>query len=90
MISTDEGMQIDERDEQSENAHLPIRETLEPQANVTVETVSHEEKQNSQRISTDEGMQIDERDEQSENANPPTLKTVQSLSNTTLETCSLR
>jgi hypothetical protein len=39
MISTEEGIQIDESDEQSRNADLSIRESLESVSNVTIERV---------------------------------------------------
>jgi hypothetical protein len=41
MTVTDEGIQIDESDEQDSNADSPIRETLDSFSNRTVETVSH-------------------------------------------------
>jgi hypothetical protein len=68
MISTDEGIQIDESDEQPPNTHLSIRESLESGSNITFERVAHPEKQCSQMISTEEGIQIDESDEQYRNA----------------------
>jgi hypothetical protein len=40
-VSTDEGMQIDESDEQEENADSPIDESLESDSNLTVERDSH-------------------------------------------------
>jgi hypothetical protein len=40
-LSTDEGMQIDESDEQNQNADLSMNESLEPDSNVTVERDSH-------------------------------------------------
>jgi hypothetical protein len=39
--STDDGRQIDESDEQSENADDFIRESLEPVSNITLESASH-------------------------------------------------
>jgi hypothetical protein len=68
MISTDEGIQIDESDEQFLNADLSIRESLEFDSKLTFERLQHTVKQESQMISTDEGIQIDESDEQSQNA----------------------
>jgi hypothetical protein len=41
MISTDEGIQIDESDEQDSNADCSIRETLDSRSNDTIETVLH-------------------------------------------------
>jgi hypothetical protein len=38
MTSTNDGMQIDESDEHFENAADSIRESLEPDSNVTLET----------------------------------------------------
>jgi hypothetical protein len=60
MISTDDGMQIDESDEQPENAPPARRETLDSPSNVIVERVEHRKKHCSAMISTDDGMQIDE------------------------------
>jgi hypothetical protein len=65
MISTDEGIQADESDEQYQNAHFSIRESLESFSNLTVERVLHSEKQYSPMISTDEGIQIDTSDKHS-------------------------
>jgi hypothetical protein len=62
-ILTDEGMQIDESDEQSANADFSIRKSLEPIANVTVERPTQSRKQFSLSTSTDEGMHSDESDE---------------------------
>jgi hypothetical protein len=39
IISTDEGIQMDESDEQYWNADFPIRESLESDSNVTIERV---------------------------------------------------
>jgi hypothetical protein len=41
MISTDEGMKMDESEKQDSNALSPIRETRQPSSNRTVETVLH-------------------------------------------------
>jgi hypothetical protein len=86
MISTDEGIQIDESEEQARNAYCPIRESLELDSNVTFERVRHPEKQDSQMISTDEGIQIDESDEHSRNANSPIRVSREDDSNRTIET----
>jgi hypothetical protein len=61
-------MQIDESDEHDENAESPIRETLQPDSNVTLESLSQSAKHHCQSCSTDDGMQIDESDEHDENA----------------------
>jgi hypothetical protein len=50
MISIDEGMQIDSRDEQDENAHAPSAETRQPFSNTTVEMVSQRQKHFSEMI----------------------------------------
>jgi HPt (histidine-containing phosphotransfer) domain-containing protein len=63
-ISAEEGMKIDESDEQSRNAQSAIDEGREPDSNVTVERDLHSEKQYLPSISTEEGMKIDESDEQ--------------------------
>jgi hypothetical protein len=41
MISTDDGMQIDESDEQTANAKPSRRETLDSRSNVIVERFEH-------------------------------------------------
>jgi hypothetical protein len=64
MISTDEGIQIDESDEQHQNAHSSIRESLDPLSKHTFDRVTQQLKHSWQMISTDEGIQIDESDEQ--------------------------
>jgi hypothetical protein len=61
-------MQIDESDEQSQNADLPIDKSLELDSNVIVERDQHLEKHDSPIFATEEGMQIDESDEQEQNA----------------------
>jgi hypothetical protein len=64
-------MQIDESDEKDENADSSIRESLQPDSNVTLASAVHSLKQNSQSSSTDDGMQIDESDEQDDNNDNP-------------------
>jgi hypothetical protein len=59
MNSTDEGMQIDFRDEQASNADSPSLDIRERLSNVTVERSSHIEKQKFEITSIDDGMQID-------------------------------
>jgi hypothetical protein len=83
--STDDGMQIDESDEQDEKADFSIRESLQPDSNVTLESTVHSMKQPAQRSSTDDGMQIDESDEQDENAHFSIRESLQPDSNVTLE-----
>jgi hypothetical protein len=65
MISGDEGIQMDESDEQYPNADSSIRESLDSLSKITFDKARHSEKQKSQMISTDEGIQMDESDEQS-------------------------
>jgi hypothetical protein len=55
---TEEGIQIDESDEQSENARPSIHESLESDSNLTVERDLHSLKQDSQIFSTEEGIQM--------------------------------
>jgi hypothetical protein len=85
MISTEEGMQIDESDEQYRNTDCSIRESLESGSKVTFERLSHRRKQFSQMISTEEGMQIDESDEQARNADFSIRESLESDSNLTFE-----
>jgi hypothetical protein len=63
-------MQIDESDEQDPNADDSIRETGQPDSNVTLQSGPHSLKHLSHSISTDEGIQINESDEQDSNAHP--------------------
>jgi hypothetical protein len=86
---TEEGMQIDESDEQESNANAPIDESLESDSNVNVERDSHSQKHCLPIVSTDEGMQIDESDEQEENTDSPIDETFEPLSKTTSEMLSL-
>jgi hypothetical protein len=85
MTSIDEGMQIDESNEQRQNADLSICESLEFDSNLTHESSSHGEKQFSPMSSTDEGMQIDESDEQHEKADFSTCESLDFDSNITQE-----
>jgi hypothetical protein len=50
-------MQIDESDEHDENASFSMRESLEPDSNVTLASALHSEKQPLQSCSTDDGIQ---------------------------------
>jgi hypothetical protein len=72
--STDDGMQIDESDEQFENASRPIRDNAEPDSNVTEPRLLQSQKQLSPSSATDEGIQISESDEQTQNAFIPIHK----------------
>jgi hypothetical protein len=56
---TDDGMQIDERDEHHKNAFDSIRETLEPDSNVTIERDPQLQKHSLPIRSTNAGMQTD-------------------------------
>jgi hypothetical protein len=78
-------MQIDESDEQVKNARGSIRESLQPDSNVTLQSAVHRLKHDSQSCSTDDGMQIDESDEQDENADCSIRESLQSDSNVTLQ-----
>jgi hypothetical protein len=60
IFSTEEGMQIDESDEQLSKALHSIHESLEPDSNVIVERDRHSLKQWLQIFLTEEGIQIDE------------------------------
>jgi hypothetical protein len=85
MISTDEGMQIDESDEQHASADSPIRESLDSFSKLTFNKATHTMKQFLQMISTDEGIQIDKSDEQPPNADSPIRESLDSLSKLTIE-----
>jgi hypothetical protein len=56
---TDDGIQIDFNDEQSENARSSIRDSFDRDSNAKFSSRKHRKKQDSQRISTDEGKAID-------------------------------
>jgi hypothetical protein len=58
-------MQIDESEEQPENAEFSIRESVEPDSNVTEPKLGFRAKQPLPRVVTDEGMEIAQKDEQS-------------------------
>jgi hypothetical protein len=64
VVSSEEGHQIDESDEHSENANRPTHESVEPDSNVTVERDGHRAKDSLPRVLTEEGRQIDKSDEQ--------------------------
>jgi hypothetical protein len=83
MISTDEGIQIDESDEQHQNADCSIRESLDSLSNCTFDKVPHVEKPCSQMILRDDGIQMDESDEQSSNADFSICESLDSLSKLT-------
>jgi hypothetical protein len=63
-IRREEGIQIDESDEQRSNADSSRDKSLEFDSNVSVERERHLLKQFWQSFSTEEGIQIDESDEQ--------------------------
>jgi hypothetical protein len=67
-ISTEDGRQIDDSNEQHRNADGPIRDTFEGDAKVTSASVVQPEKHWSESISTKAGMRIDESDAQFSNA----------------------
>jgi hypothetical protein len=56
-------MEIDERDEHSPNTFSSTHESLEPDANMTVEREEHPTKHSLQSRSTDAGRKIDKSDE---------------------------
>jgi hypothetical protein len=85
MVLSEEGMQIDESDEQTKNGAPSTNESREPDSNVTVERDLHPEKQYWPSLSTEEGMQIDESDEQLQNADSSIEESRESDSNVTLE-----
>jgi hypothetical protein len=84
-ISTEEGMKIDENNEQPENADSAIDESWEIDSNVTVERDLHPDKHDLPSISTEEGMKIDESDEQSWNADSAIDESWESDSKITFE-----
>jgi hypothetical protein len=85
MISTDEGIQIDESDEQYPNADCSIRESLDSLSKLTFDKVRQFQKLPPQMISTDEGIQIDESDEQCANAHFSIRESLDSFSKLTFD-----
>jgi hypothetical protein len=59
IVVTDEGKQIDRRDEHDANADSSTIESREPASNATCTSFVHRRKQSSRMISIDAGMQID-------------------------------
>jgi hypothetical protein len=78
-------MEIAESNEQNENAHHPIRESVEPASKVTHESTLQAERHCSPSISTDAGMEIDKRDEQEKNAQDSIRESFEPGSNLTVE-----
>jgi hypothetical protein len=56
-ICIEEGMQIDESDEQSRNAQMSIDRSFGCASNATFDRIQHPEKRRAQRFAMDEGMQ---------------------------------
>jgi hypothetical protein len=77
IVLTEEGIEIDRRDEQLLNAESPKTETLEPGSNVKSERSLQSRKHIVEIVSTDEGIQIDRSEEQSLNADSPRIGTLQ-------------
>jgi hypothetical protein len=63
--STEEGMQIDESDEQFPNAYSPIETSFERHSNMTEAREEQWWKQCTPMLSTEEGMQMAESDKHS-------------------------
>jgi hypothetical protein len=81
IAETAAGRQIDLSDEHSENTHLWISRSFEPDSNVTDESLSKPPKHFSQRTSTDAGTQIDSSEEQLENVHSSIFRRVDPGSN---------
>jgi hypothetical protein len=82
-LLVDDGMQIDERNEQEENAERPSNDNLHPDSNATVESFAHPEKHFAPMFSTEQGMRIDGSDTRHENATSPNSESLDSDSNVT-------
>jgi hypothetical protein len=80
---TDEGMQSRKSDVHPEKTEIPIRDSRDPDSNVTIERHSHPAKQKSSSNSTDAGMQIDEIDKHPQNAHSARREIRDGESNTT-------
>jgi hypothetical protein len=83
-VSTDEGIQIDESDEQPANDDSPMHQSREGLSKITVERDRHSEKQLWQRLSTANGMQSDRSAEHLENTKSLIDETSDPVSKTTL------
>jgi hypothetical protein len=59
IVRTDEGIQIDSRDEQKVNAPAPRSEIMQPDSNVTRKSSWQSQKLPLGIVLTDEGIQID-------------------------------
>jgi hypothetical protein len=85
ILSTEEGIQIDESDEHFENAQRLMHERVEPDSNVSVERKRQPSKQKSPICLSAEGIEIAESDEESENAASSMHKSFEPHSNPTDE-----
>jgi hypothetical protein len=74
MISTEEEIQNDESDEQSENVEPSRRESFEPGSNVTLDRHTQSEKHVDPSVAREDGTESDESDEQQENAEASILE----------------
>jgi hypothetical protein len=83
MISTDEGIQIDSSDEQTQKAETPRIEIFEPPSIVNFRRLSHFSKHPSEMISTDDGIQIDSSDKHRRKAYFPRTESREPDSNLT-------
>jgi hypothetical protein len=89
-VSTDLGMQISERPRQYAKAYSSIRESLVPDAKVTVESWPQSAKQFRFKILTEAGMQMDERAENLAKKWSSMPESIESDSNATKESVSAR
>jgi hypothetical protein len=85
ILSIEDGMQMDESDEQETHAEVPMDGRLEPNSNVSTTRDSHRSKQASRTFSTDEGTQNEERDEQPEKAERSIHESLEPDSKVTVE-----
>jgi hypothetical protein len=86
-FSTEDGMQMDEREEQPSKTDQPRAESLESGAKVTVERERHCLKALGRISSTEEGMQMDESDEHSSKTDQPRVESLEPASKVTVATC---
>jgi hypothetical protein len=77
---------MDKSDVHAENAESPIRDSFEPDSNITIESVQQPEKHFKPTTSTEAGMTMDESDRHSKKAKSPIRDTFEPDSNVTLET----
>jgi hypothetical protein len=79
------GIEMVESIGQYRNAKFPIRESLEPDSNLTIESLAHRAKHPAQITSTLDGIETDESNEHAPNADFPIRESRESRPNVTVD-----